>query len=368
MKIVLVVGARPNFIKIAPIIRAVKQHNIDFPNNSLEYLLVHTGQHYDYEMSQIFFKDLNIPEPDIHLGVGSGTHAEQTGRIMMALEKVLLQNKPELVMTPGDTNSTLASALTAVKIHVAVAHIESGVRTFDSKMPEEINRVLTDHMSDYLFTTSHYDNVYLKREGISLNKIYTVGNIIADSILQYREMASKADTLQKFNLVAGNYALVTLHREANVDNKEKLLTILTEIANISKAISVVFPVHPRTKKNLETHGILNLLPQNNIKYINPLGYIDMLNLEMNSRFVITDSGGIQVETTILGIPCLTVMDYEVWPITNKEGTNRLVGSNCEKLQKEVKVILKGNKKNIRCPELWDGKTAERIVKIITKNN
>jgi len=319
-------------------------------------------------MSQVFFEDLDLPAPDIHLGIGSGSHAGQTGKVMIEFEKVLLAEKPDLVVVVGDVNSTLAAALAAVKLHVPVAHVEAGVRTGDLGMPEEVNRLLTDHISDYLFTTSKYDDANLKKEGIPSKKIFCVGNIMADCLMMGRESAQRSDVLQRLNLAAKNFALLTLHRPSNVDNKEKLELILSRIEKVAQKIPIVFPVHPRTQKNLDV--IAGEARQSNLLLLPPLGYRDMLALQMNALFVITDSGGVQVETTVLGVPCLTVMDHPVWYITHKQGTNVLVGSDCARLEKEADKILKSkpeSKSKSSVPR-WDGQTAERIIAIISAQN
>ena len=368
MKVVLVAGARPNFIKIAPIIRAIDKHNASKEGETIQPFLVHTGQHYAYEMSKVFFEDLELPEPDVYLGVGSGTHAEQTGKVMIEFEKVLFAQKPELVVVVGDVNSTLAGALAAVKLHIPVAHVESGLRSFDRQMPEEINRLLTDHISDYLFTTSNYDDNNLRNEGIPANKIFRVGNIMADSLLHSIEIAKKLDIMSRLRLREQSYALLTLHRPSNVDSEESLTDILTAIGKISQMIPVVFPVHPRTRKNIDKFGLRHICDEanNHLILTQPLGYLSFLNLEMNAKMVITDSGGVQVETTIIGIPCLTILDFPVWVITHKQGTNTLVGSNYQKLKEEASKILNGKSRKGRIPQLWDGKVAERIVNILAK--
>jgi len=366
MKVALVCGARPNFMKIAPLIRAIGKHNASSEASPIEPILIHTGQHYDYEMSQVFFQDLKLPQPDIYLGVGSGTHAEQTGKVMIEFEKVLFKEKPGLVVVVGDVNSTLAAALAAVKLHIPIAHVEAGLRSYDRDMPEEINRLLTDAISDYLFTTSSYDDDNLKKENISSSKIFCVGNIMVDNLLYNREAAERADILPRLGLKKQSYALLTLHRPSNVDGKESLTNILTAIDSISHQIPVVFPVHPRTRKNIEKFGLQNFLTSNHISFIKPLGYLDFLKLEMCSKLVITDSGGMQVETTALDIPCLTLLNSPVWAITHKQGTNTLVGNNSQKLIEEAHKILDDKGKRGSCPELWDGKTAERIVNILAR--
>jgi UDP-N-acetylglucosamine 2-epimerase (non-hydrolysing) len=370
MKLILVVGARPNFMKIAPLIRAIDKHRTQKPKQSLTPILVHTGQHYDYEMSQVFFQELELPKPDVYLGVGSGTHAEQTGKIMIEFERVLVDEKPDLVVVVGDVNSTLAAALAAVKLHIPVTHVEAGLRSYDRTMPEEINRLLTDHISDYLFTTSKYDDVNLRKEGISSSKIFRVGNIMVDSLLHCKDIAARRDTVTRLGLEKKGYALLTLHRPGNVDEKDSLMNIMNAISKISESIPLAFPAHPRTQKRLKE---FNLLPdpqsQSKFLIIPALGYLDFLNLEMNAKFVITDSGGIQVETTVLGIPCLTVLDSPIWTITHEQGTNILVGINSQKLVEEATKILDASPvTNYQLPVLWDGKTAERIVKVLAHSN
>jgi len=370
MRITLVAAARPNFMKIAPLLRAIEKSNAGAGagGTKIDYMLVHTGQHYDYKMSQVFFEDLELAPPDIHLGVGSGTHAWQTGSAMMEFEKVLLRARPDLVVVVGDVNSTLAAALAAVKLHIPVAHVESGVRTGDLRMPEEVNRRLTDHISDYLFTTSKYDDAELKKEGLPAGRIHRVGNIMADSLVMSREGAGRSEVLNRLGVKDRGYALLTLHRPANVDEREKLKLIISRIEEVSRKIPVVFPSHPRTLKNLLEFGLDK--PASSIILTTPLGYRDMLRLEMGARFIITDSGGVQVEAAVLGVPCLTVMDHPVWRITHEAGGNRLVGSDCAGLAREAAKILKsrpgsGSKSKSRIP-LWDGHTAERIVDILLK--
>ncbi|MDD5398287.1 MAG: UDP-N-acetylglucosamine 2-epimerase (non-hydrolyzing) [Dehalococcoidia bacterium] len=370
MRITLVAATRPNFMKIAPLIRAIDKHNTGTGSSGakIEYMLVHSGQHYDYQMSQVFFEDLELVKPDIHLGVGSGTHAWQTGSAMMEFEKVLLKARPDLVVVVGDVNSALAGALAAVKLHIPVAHVEAGVRTGDMGMAEEVNRLLTDHISHYLFTTSKYDDADLKKEGIPAGRIHRVGNIMADSLVMVRESAGRSDVLNRLGVKDGGYALLTLHRPANVDEREKLKMILSRIEEVSRSIPVVFPAHPRTLKNLLKFGLDK--PASTIILTTPLGYRDMLRLEMGARFVITDSGGVQVEAAVLGVPCLTVMDYPVWRITHETGGNKLVGSDCAGLEKAAARILKSPPQSQSKPKssipLWDGHTADRIVSVLLK--
>jgi UDP-N-acetylglucosamine 2-epimerase (non-hydrolysing) len=364
MKLILVVGARPNFIKIAPLMRAISKHNLQSASSKIEIILVHTGQHYDYEMSQIFFKNLEIPKPNIHLGIGSGSHAKQTGTIMIELEKVLIEEAPDMVIVVGDVNSTLAASLSATKLNIPVAHVEAGIRSHDWTMPEEVNRYLTDHISRYLFTTSEYDDENLKKEGISSKRVFRVGNIVVDSVLSSIELAKKSAILSQLCLSEQNYVLVTLHRPSNVDEQHRFVQILQELREIAENITLIFPVHPRTRKSILEFGLNEIINSNRIKLIEPLGYLDFLYLEMNSKFLITDSGGLQVESTVLDVPCLTVLNSPVWHITHEQGTNVLVGNDIAKMKQEAFKIINGKAKTGSCPQLWDGKTAERIIDIL----
>ena len=372
MKAILVVGARPNFMKIAPLLRAIHKHNqLNEPNEldePIHPLLVHTGQHYDYQMSQVFFQDLKLPKPDVYLGVGSGSHAEQTGRVMIEIEKVLLDERPDLLIVVGDVNSTLAAALAAVKIHVPVAHVEAGLRSGDRSMPEEINRLLTDQISDYLFTPSPDADDNLRKEGVAEDRIFLVGDVMVDSLLYSKPQATRSAILQRLGLTSGSYALLTLHRPSNVDDRDTLTRIMSAVTEISRSIPVVFPAHPRTQKKLEEFSLLGQLPPDPEEFLitQPLGYVDFLNLEMNARFVMTDSGGIQEETTVLGIPCLTLRDTTERPITLTRGTNTLVWHDTQRIVEEAGKILNGTGKTGNCPELWDGKAAERIVEILAR--
>jgi len=397
MKLINVVGTRPNFMKVAPIIRAIDKynkcihgsHHTSHASRFISCLLVHTGQHYDYEMSKIFFEDLELPEPDIYLGVGSGTHAEQTGKVMIEFEKVLLKEKPDLVIVVGDVNSTLAAALAAVKLHIPVAHVEAGLRSYDREMPEEINRVLTDAISDYLFTHSPEADENLIREGIPKEKIYFVGNVMVDSLLYNKEKAKKSDILAKLGLIENSpltshpspltsYALLTLHRPGNVDFKDSLAEIVSALVEISKCIPIIFPAHVRTIKNLKKFNLLSFFKQvkkkkkekidRGIYLLHPLGYLDFLDLEMHTKFVITDSGGIQEETTALNIPCLTLRNTTERPITLTQGTNTLVWNEKDKIIEGAMKILEdsGKSKKKDRPTFWDGKAAKRIVEIIVK--
>jgi len=366
MKIALVCGARPNFMKISPLLRAIEKHNACSETNLIEPILVHTGQHYDYEMSKVFFQDLELPQPDSYLSVGSGTHAEQTGQTMIEFEQVLFKEKPNLVIVVGDVNSTLATALAAVKLHIPVAHVEAGLRSYDRTMPEEINRLLTDAISDYLFPPSPDANENLKREGIADEKIFLVGDIMVDSLLYNMERAEESQILTRLGLDKGSYAVLTLHRPSNVDKKESLFQIIHALREISQRIPIVFPAHPRTRKSIESFEFMRFFKDEHIRLIEPLGYLDFLKLEINARLVMTDSGGIQEETTVANIPCLTLRDTTERPITISQGTNVLVGHDAQKIITETFKILDGKEKKGSYPEIWDGKTAERIVEILSK--
>lgn len=370
MKIVNVVGARPNFMKIAPIMRAIDKYN-QSNSSKIEPILIHTGQHYDYEMSKVFFKDLELPEPDIYLGVGSGTHSEQTGKVMIEFEKVLVKEKPDLVVVVGDVNSTLACALSTVKLHIPVAHVEAGLRSFDRSMPEEINRLLTDAISEFLFTPSSDADENLRNEGISNEKIFQVGDVMVDSLFLNLAKAKDSSILKDLNL-SSDYTVITLHRPSNVDDRDNFLNILEALKIISKRIPVIFPIHPRTKKQVEFFNLQNCfedIPTNDpgIYSIEPLGYLDFLSLMMKAKFIMTDSGGVQKETTVLGIPCLTLRDTTEWPLTLTEGTNTLVWNDPRRITEEAFKILDGQSKNGNCPRLWDGRAAERIVEILWSN-
>jgi UDP-N-acetylglucosamine 2-epimerase (non-hydrolysing) len=371
MKIILVAGARPNFMKIAPLIRAIHKHNElnKLGERLITPILVHTGQHYDYEMSHVFFQDLELPKPDVYLGVGSGTHAEQIGKVMIELEKVLLKENPDLVVVVGDVNSTLAAALAAVKLGIPVAHVEAGLRSYDRAMPEEINRLLTDQVSDYLFTHSKDADENLKKEGIPQEKIFFVGNIMIDSLLFNKARADQSQILAQLKLAEQGYALLTLHRPSNVDEKDSLTNIMSAITKISERIPVVFPVHPRTQKRLCEFNLnpqLQSKSQSNVLITPSLSYLDFLKLEMCAKFVMTDSGGIQEETTVLNVPCLTLRDKTERPITITRGTNVLVGSNPQKIVEEALRVLASDARSLSRIELWDGMAAERIIGILAK--
>ncbi len=359
-EILLIVGARPNFMKMAPLyfeIAATKR---------LHPVIIHTGQHYDYTMSQAFFEDLELPEPHYFLGAGSGSHGEQTARIMIECEKVFRAEKPDLVVVFGDVNSTLACSLTARKLLIPVAHVEAGLRSFDETMPEEINRRVTDIVSNLLFTPSADGDENLAREGVNSGRVHRVGNIMIDSLVRILgriDAEQQATILQQWNLQAGNYVLVTLHRPSNVDEKQSLHGILTYLDRLSQKVPVVFPMHPRTKKNIESLGI-EVSFEDAFQVIEPVRYREFLTLEKNARFVLTDSGGIQEETTYLGLPCLTLRPNTERPITVTQGTNELV--DLTNVEEKSEMILSGKWKTGRVPPLWDGRTAGRITKVIAE--
>jgi UDP-N-acetylglucosamine 2-epimerase (non-hydrolysing) len=358
MKLIhLIAAARPNFMKIAPLYHALKQEDW------VEPVIVHTGQHYDKNMSETFFTDLKLPKPHIHLGIGSGTHAEQTGKVMMAYEKVIIEKRPNLVVVVGDVNSTLACALASVKLNIPVAHLEAGLRSFDRTMPEEINRVLTDAIAHILWTPSQDGDDNLFREGISEEKIQRVGNIMIDSLEMMRDSIEEINTYSDFGLSDGNYALITLHRPSNVDKKDKLKKLCKSLVYVASRIQVIFPVHPRTYENLKAFDLFPLLRKSpNLRITNPMNYLSFMNLLFHCKLAITDSGGIQEETTYLGIPCLTLRPNTERPITIKQGTNKLCKP--ENIEENVDAVLNGKQKTCKVPELWDGHTAGRIVESI----
>lgn len=358
-KITLVAGARPNFIKIAAIISELEKNKDFFP-----YRLVHTGQHYDTRMSQNFFTQLNIPNPDINFEVGSGTHSQQTASIMLKFEKELTNYPPDLVLVVGDVNSTMACAIVAKKMNFKVAHVEGGIRSGDTKMPEEINRKVTDSISDYFFTTSITANKNLMKEGISESKIFFVGNTMIDTLFKFKDKFIKPNFWEQFNLEKGNYILLTLHRPANVDEEFKLGEYLTEILKNSRNLKIVFPVHPRTKYVLDK---LNLNDEKLI-LLEPLGYLEFNYLSQNAAIVITDSGGITEETTVMGIPCITLRDSTERPETITEGTNELIGTDPKKIKPYLLKFFEGKWKKGKIPEFWDGNTSERIVRYLKKFN
>ena len=360
--VICVVGARPNFMKMAPILRAFAQHQPAIPT-----MLVHTGQHYDKDMNDRLFVDLRLPHPDINLGVGSGTHAVQTAEVMRRFEPVLDTHKPSCVLVVGDVNSTLACTLVGVKKSVPVVHVEAGLRSYDRGMPEEINRVLTDQIADLLYTTERSALDNLRREGIDEARVRFVGNVMIDSLLANRESAhAPAKTLSEAGidttLLDGphGYAVVTLHRPSNVDQLETLRPLLEVLREVSEKLPLVFALHPRTRANIERFGLSELVSSRHIALLPPQGYLEMLGLMAHAKLVLTDSGGLQEETTALGIPCLTIRENTERPITIDQGTNTMVGSNRTAILNSVDEILAGGGKCGRIPEYWDGRAAERI--------
>jgi UDP-N-acetylglucosamine 2-epimerase (non-hydrolysing) len=349
-------------MKMAPIVDAMKSHP-----NEIQQTLVHTGQHYDEKMSKSFFVDLGIPEPDLNLEVGAGSHAQQTAGVMVAFEKVCLDIKPDLVIVVGDVNSTMACTITAKKLGVKVAHVEAGLRSRDMAMPEEINRLCTDVISDYLFTTDERANANLKSEGVDENKIHFVGNVMIDTLLKHKEKAA-ALPFAHWGLNKGDYATVTLHRPSNVDDKQTLQGILEALHEIAQHIKVVFPMHPRTRKMVNQFNLSHLLTDDlskpDIYTVEPLGYLEFLRLNMDAKMVLTDSGGLQEETTVLGIPCITLRHNTERPITCDVGTNVIVGNDKRKILAAAKSVLDGTAKRGGVPDRWDGKAAERIVEIL----
>jgi UDP-N-acetylglucosamine 2-epimerase (non-hydrolysing) len=367
-KILSVVGARPNFMKIAPIAAEIRK----VP--SFQHRLVHSGQHYDALLSRNFFTDLGLPEPDVNLQVGSGSHAAQTAEVMKRLEPVLLDFRPDLVLVVGDVNSTLAGAITAAKLGIAVAHVEAGLRSFDRSMPEEINRKLVDAISDLLFVSERSGVENLKAEGVGADRIFLVGNVMIDTLLRHRPVAARSPILEQLGLRTKRpdtrpYAVLTLHRPSNVDRKEILQEILGAVAEIAREMPVLFPVHPRTRKNIADFGLEPLLAQNGsvqlgIRPLEPLGYIDFLALNNSARLVLTDSGGIQEETTALGVPCLTLRENTERPATVECGSNQIVGTEGARILAAARSALNETARSSKVPPLWDGHAAARIVEVL----
>lgn len=357
LKVINVVGARPNFMKVAPIVEAMKRREREFAP-----LVVHTGQHYDAAMSDAFFSDLDLPAPDVHLGVGSTSHATQTAAIMQRFEPVVLQQKPDWVLVVGDVNSTLACALVCAKLGVKVAHVEAGLRSRDRTMPEEINRLLTDQISDLLFTPSADADENLRAEGIPTERIRLVGNVMIDSLYKHLERARQSRIKEQLGLTEKAYAVVTLHRPANVDDPIVFVRILDALEKISEQLPIVFPVHPRTRKTIAELGLgVRLEKISGLSLVEPMGYLDFLSLYSGARLVFTDSGGIQEETSALGIPCLTLRENTERPITVTMGTNKIVGSDPEKIVAAAFAALAQTAKPTTAIPLWDGHTAERIL-------
>ena len=364
LKIINVVGARPNFMKMAPIIEAMNRHPERF-----QHRLVHTGQHYDERMSRSFFVELGMPKPDMDLEVGSGSHAEQTARIMVEFEKVCLHESPDLVIVVGDVNSTMACTITAKKLGIKVAHVEAGLRSRDMSMPEEINRLCTDVLCDYLFTTDHLADKNLLAEGVSQKKIFFVGNVMIDTLLKHRELARGLGLIDQWALNPKGFATLTLHRPSNVDDPEIFRGILDALSEIGNTIPIVFPIHPRTRKMVGQFGFAKYFsstkkPQG-LWMTEPMGYLEFLHLNLHAAMVITDSGGLQEETTVLGVPCITLRHNTERPITCEVGTNFIAGNERDKILHQAFKILNGDVPVGRVPEKWDGRAAERIVNILS---
>ncbi|MEK9695018.1 MAG: UDP-N-acetylglucosamine 2-epimerase (non-hydrolyzing) [Candidatus Poseidoniales archaeon] len=356
-EIILVVGARPNFMKIAPIYKELERRG-------QKLLLLHTGQHYDENMSKVFFEDLGMPSPDIYLGIGSGSHAYQTGTVMIEFEKICLERNPKLVVVVGDVNSTLACAIVSSKLGILCAHVEAGLRSFDRNMPEEINRILTDSISDILLTPSLDGDENLLNEGIDKSKIFRVGNVMIDSLFSNLKTVENNDIANQLS-GSSEYALVTLHRPSNVDDIDTFNRIINSIIEISIKIKIIFPIHPRTRKMADKFNLLEHIKNStNIILIEPVGYFDFISLMSKSKFVLTDSGGLQEETTALGIPCITLRENTERPITVSEGTNTLVGTDKDLIISTSNEILNSGGKKGQIPDLWDGKSAKRIADVL----
>ena len=363
IKILCIVGARPNFMKIAPLMRAFRASPECF-----DARLVHTGQHYDEAMKDAFFRQLQIPEPDIDLGVGSGTHTIQTAEIMRRFEPVMDDTEPKVVLVVGDVNSTIACALVAAKKDVAVVHVEAGLRSGDRRMPEEINRVLTDQISDLLFTTEPDGKANLLREGVAPEKIHFVGNVMIDTLFANRERAAMAEQtlaeLTDIDPVTDDFGVLTLHRPSNVDDPTVLVRLLETLVKLSQRLPMVFPIHPRTRARIEQAGLTQLLANSRIALTEPLGYLQLLGLMTKARLVLTDSGGLQEETTALGVPCITLRENTERPITVDNGTNTIVGTDPARIIACFDDVMENGGKAGRVPELWDGRAAERIADVI----
>ena len=359
MRVVNIVGARPNFMKMAPLMREMRRHS------TIAATLVHTGQHYDDAMAGQFFRDLDLPQPDISLEVGSGSHAHQTAEVMKRLEPVLTEIRPQVVVVVGDVNSTLAGTITAVKLGIPVAHVEAGLRSFDRSMPEEINRLLTDAISEFLFVTEESGRENLLREGVDSRKIHMVGNVMIDSLEQCRPLWERSDAAARLGLQRGGYGVVTLHRPSNVDDPAMLRGLVKALAEVGRRLPLVFPVHPRTRARLEAmEADAESLVRGGAHFIAPLGYLDFVGLVAGARLVLTDSGGLQEETTSLGVPCLTLREQTERPITVTQGTNRIVGTSPERIVTEAVRVLTEPSSSMSRPPLWDGRAAERIVAVL----
>jgi UDP-N-acetylglucosamine 2-epimerase (non-hydrolysing) len=356
LKLTCVVGARPNFIKIAALMHEIRQRP------AIDVQLVHTGQHHSPEMSDGFFQELAIPEPDLNLAVAQGTPTEQTAAIMTSMERVFLDRRPDILIVVGDVTSTLAASMVAVKLGIRVAHVEAGLRSFDRRMPEEINRIVTDAVSDYLFVTEPSGEENLRREGVPPERIYSVGNVMIDTLLRFRDKARQSDVLTRLDLRERQYAIATLHRPSNVDEPQQLTTLLGVLSEIAQRVPVVFPIHPRTRQRIEALKLS--IP--GVQLVPPQGYLDFMCLMSSARMVLTDSGGIQEETTILQVPCLTIRENTERPVTIHQGTNQLVGTRPENILKAAHQVIDSAYPVDRVPELWDGRAAARIVDILER--
>jgi UDP-N-acetylglucosamine 2-epimerase (non-hydrolysing) len=361
MRILNVVGARPNLVKIGPLLREMRRHS------EIEPILVHTGQHYDEKLSDVFFRQMGIPEPDVNLEVGSGSHAWQTAEILRKIEPVLIERRPDCVLVVGDVNSTVAASLAAVKLGIPVVHVEAGLRSYDRAMPEEINRIVTDALSDYLFVTEEDAIENLIREGKPRERIFFTGNVMIDALRQFLPLAQKSNIAEELGISKDGkvqpYAVLTLHRPSNVDSPEALGVLLDAIGEVAKEVPVIFPVHPRTQDRLRAQGSQH---HAGIRLVPPLGYLDFLCLLSHARLVLTDSGGIQEETTALGVPCLTLRENTERPVTVDEGTNEIVGQDAARIVAAAREALAGRGKTGRIPRFWDGHAAERIVEILMR--
>jgi UDP-N-acetylglucosamine 2-epimerase (non-hydrolysing) len=363
LKTLLIAGARPNFMKVAPIYAEMKRRPETFAPK-----IVHTGQHYDASMSDAFFDDLGLPKPDIHLGVGSASHAVQTAKIMTSFEPVVLNERPDWVMVVGDVNSTIACALVCAKLGVKVAHVEAGLRSRDRTMPEEINRILTDSISDLLFTTSQDADENLRQEGVANEKIRFVGNVMIDSLLEHMKIAEQSNVRTELGVADSDYAVLTLHRPSNVDDKGTFSGIVDALMTISERLPIFFPVHPRTRAKIEEFGLSRRIGGSDIRLMEPLGYLDFMRLYSGARLVLTDSGGLQEETTVLGIPCVTLRNNTERPITIDLGTNILVGTDPAKItEAALKILDTKASADRKIPPLWDGKAAGRICDELVKS-
>jgi len=360
-KIHIVVGARPNFMKAAPLLRELSKQK-----NQFQSILIHTGQHYSPKLSQLFFDELKMPEPDIYLGVGSSSHAQQTADIMIALEKIWIESPPDLVVVFGDINSTMAAAIVAAKLGIKLAHVEAGLRSRDPDMPEEINRIVTDRLSNYLFVSEQSGLDNLAQEGVDSKKVFYTGNIMIDSLVHSLEACKETTILQDLSLTPGKYAVMTMHRPSNVDDAELLRNLLTTISDLSRELPMIFPCHPRTKKEMAGMEAFEKATDSQLKIIEPVGYLEFLRLQSEAKYVLTDSGGIQEETTYLGIPCITIRKNTERPATIDIGTNILTGPDPDKIRIEVSNILEGRSKKGEIPPYWDGNTASRIVEQILR--